>query len=215
MHALPLLVAHVLGVQRVAADAGGADEDVEARQSGRPRRRAGVGVADVVAVRQVEDMDVGAARAEALDGRGADPARAAGDERDTACEVRSGWSWCISIRSRTWPSTRTATTRSVPSVPISSGHPAALRSSELTLLDDERRGRRAARDARRRCACRPRSPRPRAATQLAENLRRAAELAPLPDDTILEIYTALRPARSSAAELEAWARAARGAGTRR
>ena len=42
-------------------------------------------------------------------------------------------------------------------------------------------------------------------TQLAENLLRAAELAPLPDDLILEIYTALRPRRSSAQELEAWA----------
>jgi propanediol dehydratase small subunit len=42
-------------------------------------------------------------------------------------------------------------------------------------------------------------------SQLADNLRRAAELAPLPDETILEIYTALRPRRSSRAELEAWA----------
>jgi propanediol dehydratase small subunit len=42
-------------------------------------------------------------------------------------------------------------------------------------------------------------------SQLADNLRRAAELAPLPDDTILEIYTALRPRRSSADELESWA----------
>jgi propanediol dehydratase small subunit len=42
-------------------------------------------------------------------------------------------------------------------------------------------------------------------SQLADNLRRAAELAPLPDETILEIYTALRPRRSSAAELESWA----------
>jgi propanediol dehydratase small subunit len=41
--------------------------------------------------------------------------------------------------------------------------------------------------------------------QLADNLLRAAELAPLPDETILEIYTALRPGRSTAAELEAWA----------
>jgi propanediol dehydratase small subunit len=41
--------------------------------------------------------------------------------------------------------------------------------------------------------------------QLADNLLRAAELAPLPDETILEIYTALRPHRSSAAELAAWA----------
>jgi propanediol dehydratase small subunit len=41
--------------------------------------------------------------------------------------------------------------------------------------------------------------------QLAENLLRAAELASLPDDTILEIYTALRPRRSTAAELDRWA----------
>ena len=41
--------------------------------------------------------------------------------------------------------------------------------------------------------------------QLADNLLRAAELAPLPDETILAIYTALRPGRSTAAELEGWA----------
>lgn len=42
-------------------------------------------------------------------------------------------------------------------------------------------------------------------TALAENLERAAELAAIPSETILEIYTALRPRRSSADELEAWA----------
>jgi propanediol dehydratase small subunit len=42
-------------------------------------------------------------------------------------------------------------------------------------------------------------------TQLADNLARAAELADVPSETILEIYTALRPHRSTAAELEAWA----------
>jgi propanediol dehydratase small subunit len=42
-------------------------------------------------------------------------------------------------------------------------------------------------------------------TQLADNLARAAELADIPSETILEIYTALRPHRSTAAELEAWA----------
>jgi propanediol dehydratase small subunit len=41
-------------------------------------------------------------------------------------------------------------------------------------------------------------------SQLADNLLRAAELASLPDETILEIYTALRPRRSSAEELAAW-----------
>jgi propanediol dehydratase small subunit len=40
---------------------------------------------------------------------------------------------------------------------------------------------------------------------LAENLQRAAELAAVPSDTLLEIYTALRPRRATAAELETWA----------
>jgi propanediol dehydratase small subunit len=40
---------------------------------------------------------------------------------------------------------------------------------------------------------------------LAANLRRAAELATLPNDVVLAIYTALRPRRSTAAELERWA----------
>ena len=42
-------------------------------------------------------------------------------------------------------------------------------------------------------------------SQLAENLERAAELAAVPDEELLEIYTALRPHRSTAAELDAWA----------
>jgi len=42
-------------------------------------------------------------------------------------------------------------------------------------------------------------------TQLAENLERAAELAVVPDDLLLEIYTALRPQRATAQELEEWA----------
>jgi propanediol dehydratase small subunit len=42
-------------------------------------------------------------------------------------------------------------------------------------------------------------------TQLADNLARAAELATIPAETSPEIYTALRPHRSSAEELEAWA----------
>jgi len=41
--------------------------------------------------------------------------------------------------------------------------------------------------------------------QLAENLARAAELTALPDDLVLEIYTALRPHRSTGDELAAWA----------
>jgi len=41
--------------------------------------------------------------------------------------------------------------------------------------------------------------------QLAENLERAAELAGLGDDELLAVYTALRPGRSTAEELERWA----------
>ena len=41
--------------------------------------------------------------------------------------------------------------------------------------------------------------------QLAANLGRAAELTALPDEVILEIYTALRPHRSGAGEFESWA----------
>ena len=40
---------------------------------------------------------------------------------------------------------------------------------------------------------------------LADNLERAAELASVPDSELLEIYTALRPGRSSIAELDSWA----------
>ena len=42
-------------------------------------------------------------------------------------------------------------------------------------------------------------------SQLADNLARAAELTALPDDVILEIYTAMRPHRATQAELEQWA----------
>ena len=40
---------------------------------------------------------------------------------------------------------------------------------------------------------------------LAENLLRAAELAQMPTDLLLEVYTALRPRRATAAVLEEWA----------
>jgi propanediol dehydratase small subunit len=40
---------------------------------------------------------------------------------------------------------------------------------------------------------------------LAESLERAAELAACPDDLLLAVYTALRPRRATAEELEAWA----------
>jgi propanediol dehydratase small subunit len=40
---------------------------------------------------------------------------------------------------------------------------------------------------------------------LAESLERAAELAAVPDDVLLAVYTALRPRRATPAELEQWA----------
>ncbi|HJR93971.1 MAG TPA: diol dehydratase small subunit [Gaiellaceae bacterium] len=42
-------------------------------------------------------------------------------------------------------------------------------------------------------------------TQLAASFERAAELAAVPDELLLEVYTALRPRRATAAELEEWA----------
>jgi len=42
-------------------------------------------------------------------------------------------------------------------------------------------------------------------SQLAANLERAAELTGVPDEVVLEVYTALRPHRSTAEELESWA----------
>jgi propanediol dehydratase small subunit len=41
--------------------------------------------------------------------------------------------------------------------------------------------------------------------QLAANLERAAELTGIPDEVIREVYTALRPHRSTGEELEGWA----------
>ena len=48
--------------------------------------------------------------------------------------------------------------------------------------------------------------------QLAENFERAAELASLPDDEVLAVYTALRPRRATADELETIALHLAGAG---
>lgn len=42
-------------------------------------------------------------------------------------------------------------------------------------------------------------------SQLSESLERAAELAGVPDDVLLAVYTALRPRRATAAELQEWA----------
>jgi propanediol dehydratase small subunit len=42
-------------------------------------------------------------------------------------------------------------------------------------------------------------------TQLADSFERAAELASVPDELLLEVYTALRPRRATAGELDACA----------
>ncbi|HEY6076828.1 MAG TPA: diol dehydratase small subunit [Gaiella sp.] len=51
--------------------------------------------------------------------------------------------------------------------------------------------------------------------QLADGLERASELASVPDDELLEIYTALRPGRSTSDELEVWAARLEALGARR
>ena len=48
--------------------------------------------------------------------------------------------------------------------------------------------------------------------QLAENLRRAAELTRLPDEEVLAVYEALRPGRSTPAQLTALAASLAGRG---
>jgi propanediol dehydratase small subunit len=50
---------------------------------------------------------------------------------------------------------------------------------------------------------------------LAASLERAAELAAVPDDLLLRVYTALRPRRATAVELESWAVALEGHGAAR
>ena len=50
---------------------------------------------------------------------------------------------------------------------------------------------------------------------LAESLERAAELAAVPDELLLDVYTALRPRRATASELEDWALRLEGLGASR
>ena len=52
-------------------------------------------------------------------------------------------------------------------------------------------------------------------SQLADGLERAAELTRVPEDELLAVYTALRPGRSSVAELESWAERLEGLGAPR
>jgi propanediol dehydratase small subunit len=87
------------------------------------------------------------------------------------------------------------------------GTPAGLALDDVTL-EAAREGRLAADDVRATAATLERQAavaRAAGRIQLADNLERAAELTHVPDDRLLEIYTALRPGRSTPAELEQWA----------
>lgn len=85
--------------------------------------------------------------------------------------------------------------------------PGGVGLDELTL-DALRDGRLSAEEIRATSETLVRQSQVAAATgrvQLAESLARAAELSAVPAELILEIYTALRPGRSTAADLDAWA----------
>ncbi len=85
--------------------------------------------------------------------------------------------------------------------------PSGVPLAEVTL-DAVRTGRIGARDARATPETLHRQAEVAAAAgrePLAESLVRAAELAAVPDDELLEIYTALRPRRATAEQLEQWA----------
>jgi propanediol dehydratase small subunit len=85
--------------------------------------------------------------------------------------------------------------------------PAGLALADVTL-EAAREGRLAALDVRATAVTLERQAavaRAAGRLQLADNLERAAELTRVPDDRLLEIYTALRPGRSTASELEEWA----------
>jgi len=86
--------------------------------------------------------------------------------------------------------------------------PAGIALDDVTL-ETAREGRLTAADVRATAATLERQAavaRAAGRHQLADNLDRAAELTHVPDDRLLEIYTALRPGRSTPQELEAWAR---------
>jgi len=85
--------------------------------------------------------------------------------------------------------------------------PAGVALADVTL-DGARTGRLAAGDVRATAATlglQASVARAAGRRQLAENLERAAELTRVPDDELLEIYTALRPGRSAPEALEAHA----------
>lgn len=83
--------------------------------------------------------------------------------------------------------------------------PGGLRLDELTLDDEQLTGeelRATPETLRLQAEVAEAAGRP----ALGANLRRAAELATVSQELVLEVYTALRPRRATADELERWAR---------
>ena len=211
------------GPQRGAGDAGGADEHVDrAELGGRPRATAASTSCEsgdvarrararpsIPARLQVERRDPRALGEQALGGGRADAAGGARDERHPAgksmivChDVHPIKSHRHGFRSNRRLPARLATTGS---------RRDAVRPRRSTTSRSRRRGRDGSpppTSARppRRCSARPRSP-ARPAAGSSPTTSSAPPSSPrVPDDRLLEIYTALRPGRSTAAELEEWAR---------
>ena len=101
--------------------------------------------------------------------------------------------------------------RSQPRLPLGTERPDLVRTPGGHRAGRARAARRTSRRAScarrpRRCVCRRTSRAPPGGRSSPRTCCARPSWPPLPDETILELYTALRPRRSTAAELEAWAR---------
>ena len=210
VHALPLVVGHVDGVQRVAADAGRAHKHVETRQRGDRRsswRESRTSSPFAMSNTWTSAPPARSRSTVAAPMPLAPPVTSAADPRS-----RSGWSWCISIRSWAWPSTQCTTIHWAPSDRIASGPRradarAARRCTATASTAGELRATPETLRLQADVAAAGRA-------ELAANFRRAAELAPLPDETILAVYTALRPRARPPRSSRTWAGSST-SGTRR
>ena len=201
--AAPLLVAHLLGVEGVAADAGRADEHVESRQplDGGTRRW--------------EESVTSSPFARSKTCTSAPPA-----SRREATAAPMPLAPPVTSATRPWKPYRFAIATFLYLIAVGfdprSDYPLGLERPDLVATPGGIPLDRVSLDAPGIDAAELRATpetlglqaevaEAAGRLQLAANLRRAAELAPLPDETILAVYTALRPRRSTAAELEGWA----------
>jgi propanediol dehydratase small subunit len=229
-NAPPFLVRHVNGTNRVASDSRRADEDVKPTELGVGSGDGDFGILrsghvaanrENVLVKSVGiDVEHGhpcAARAQQLDGRCADPAGASCDEGHAAAEVVCvhTQSYIAAARTKCGTGTKLGPVAFDPiaDYPLGTQRPDLIRTpgglglEELTL-DALRSGRLDASEMRATAETLELQAEVALAAgraQLAANLERAAELTGVPDEVILEVYTALRPHRSTADELERWA----------